>query len=366
MFSIEKFKIRFHRLIRGLCFHFIFWELAFLFFIFLTPDNYLFQVYLNSPYDISFVLFISMGTIAIAILFSLIDFIFTDRFVRFLPIRITQFIKSLLNFAIALSIIWIAEAKTFESVTTDDINSIIGTLTDGNILVLRFLVYFFLLCFLNNFIYETLKKVGSGNINSWMWGMLNKPHEQERIFMFIDLRSSTTIAEKLGHKKFSHLVQDVFNDLAIVDNYGGEIYQYLGDGAIVSWNLKQGLAENNVLRAFFAVSRLLERRNRYYNRKYGLEPKFKAGAHVGKVMVLQVGQIRRDISYNGDTMNTAARIESKCNEFKISLLISGDLYQQIPDKKAYRFSSVGEIELKGKRKAVEIYGVKSKVQSKAV
>jgi len=360
MFSKEKFKILFNRLIRSISFHFIFWELAFLFFLFLVADNYLYQVYKNSRIYIPFVLFISTGVFCISLLFTLLDFLFTDRLVRFIPIRITLFLKTLLNFAIALTIVWISEAETFKTVTSEDVNYVLLTLSNAEISLVRFLVYFFLMCFLNNFIYETLKKVGSGNVASWVWGMLNKPHEQERIFMFIDLRSSTTIAEKLGHKKFSHLVQDVFNDLAIVDNYGGEIYQYLGDGAIVSWSINQGLKDNNFIKSFFAVSRLLERRKKYYNRKYSLEPKFKAGVHVGKVMVLQVGQIRRDISYNGDTMNTSARIESKCNELKQSLLISADLYQQITDKKAYRFANVGEIPLRGKHKAVEIYAVKIK------
>ena len=89
-------------------------------------------------------------------------------------------------------------------------------------------------------------------------------------------------------------------------------------------------------------------------------PKFKAGIHVGKVMVLQVGQIRRDISYNGDTLNTAARIESMCNEYKQNLLISGDLHDLLKDKKAFTLKNMGNIKLKGKRKAVDIYSVRRK------
>jgi adenylate cyclase len=41
-------------------------------------------------------------------------------------------------------------------------------------------------------------------------------------------------------------------------------------------------------------------------------------------MVLQVEQTRRDIAYNGDTINIAACIESLCNEYQQALLISGD------------------------------------------
>lgn len=210
-----------------------------------------------------------------------------------------------------------------------------------------------------------MRKVGKGNFRNWIFGMLNKPREEERIFMFIDMKSSTTIAEKLLHVKFSHLVQDVFNDLAIVDNYDGNIYQYLGDGAIISWSLKKGIRNSNCLKSFYAFSNLVDRREKYYQRKYGLRPKFKAGIHVGKVMVLQVGRVRRDISYNGDTLNTAARIESMCNEYKQNLLISGDLYDILREMKGFSFKEVGNIMLKGKKHGVDIYQVKQNLPKKS-
>jgi adenylate cyclase len=197
-------------------------------------------------------------------------------------------------------------------------------------------------------------------MRSWIFGFMNKPREVERIFMFLDMKASTTLAEKLGHKKFSHLVQDVFNDLSVVDNYHGEIYQYLGDGAIISWSLKKGLKNSNFLRAYFAFTHVIHKRRRYYHRKYDIIPKFKVGIHAGKVMVLQVGQIRRDISYNGDTINTAARIESMCNEYRQEVLISGDLFERMKDKKIYSFKNVGNIKLKGKRKAIDIFQVRKK------
>lgn len=361
MFSKDKIRIRYGRLFRSLFFHFIFWSLAFLLFSFLVTDNYLMQVYDNIAAKQSYSNFIIYISLVISVLFSLVDFIFTDRVVRFFPIQLTLFFKSALNFIVAFFIIWAAETRSFHTISLEELSSVLFSLTEATIHLVRFLVYFFLLCFLNNFIVETLKKVGAGNLNSWVSGVLNKPTEQERIFMFIDLKSSTTIAEKLDHKKFSHLVQDVFNDMAVVDNYGGEIYNYVGDGAIISWNVRKGIKQGNCLKAFFAVTHVIDRRKRYYKRRYGLEPKFKAGIHIGKVMVLQVGQIRRDISYNGDTMNTAARIESQCNELRQSLLISSNLHSYLYDNKNFRFKTAGNIKLKGKSKGVELYGVKPKI-----
>jgi adenylate cyclase len=81
-------------------------------------------------------------------------------------------------------------------------------------------------------------------------------------------------------------------------------------------------------------------------------------------MVLQVGQVRRDISYNGDTINTAARIESVCNDYNQNLLISGDLYNLLKDKKEFNIKSTDKLNLKGKRKAIELYSVKEKRKKK--
>lgn len=358
MIFTEKLTIRFNKLFSNGSFQFIFWELAFLFYVFLTGKNNIFSTYSGINEVDSIYIIVTSTSLFTSLLFSIIETVFTDRIIRFFPIRLIIFVKSIIYFTSAFIIITVIAIPSMNITSFQSYCEHIIQLPVNNIHLTRFLIFFYVFCFFNSLIKGTFKKIGPGNFNNWVFGLLNKPREEERIFMFIDLKSSTAIAEKLGHKKFSHLVQDLFNDMAIVDNYGGEIYQYMGDGAIISWSLKRGLKKSKFLKAYFVFTKLLQKRSRYYKRKYNLIPQFKAGTHVGKVMVLQVGQIRRDISYNGDTMNTAARIESKCNELKQNLLISATLYNLITDKKEFRFRSVGEVPLRGKRKSVEIYGVK--------
>jgi adenylate cyclase len=360
MISSEKIEIRFNKLLRNFFFHIIFWYLSFLFYSFLTGEHQIFKVYLNLLEVENIYLVILFLSIWISILFTFIDILFTDRIVRFFPRRLMIFLKSVLYFATAFFLIFIASKSPITKFTHDNYTDILKHLPELDIVFIRFLAYFYLSGFFINFFKGVIKKVGRGNFQNWILGMMNKPREEERIFMFIDMKSSTTIAEKLEHKKFSHLVQDVFNDLSVVDNYYGAIYQYVGDGAIISWNIKRGIKYNNFLNAFYAFTRVIQKRHRYYQRKYGVIPKFKAGAHVGKVMVLQVGQIRRDISYNGDTINTAARIESMCNEYKQNFLISGDLYNLLKDKDDFYFKNIENTKLKGKRKAIDIFQVRKK------
>ncbi len=359
MTTFDKLAIRINQTSRNFLVLFIFWYVCFLFFYFLTGQEQIFRTHLNllDQDDLYVIILILSGTVAL--LFTLLDVLFAAPILRLLPRRLTLALKSLIYLAIAFLLL-LAAADPLPALEQGNYQAALQKFPRVDIHLIRFVVYFSLATFLIHFFKAVMRKVGRGHFRSWLLGMLNKPIEQQRIFMFIDMKASTSIAEKLDHKKFSRLIQEVFNDLEVIDNYQGEIYQYLGDGAIISWGLREGLADGHFLKAFYAFRRAIHRRRRYYRRRYGIEPQFKAGAHAGKVMMLQVGQIRRDISYNGDTINTAARIESKCNELKQELLISENLYNMLNHKKGFSFKSAGQVQLEGKRRSVGIYQVKKK------
>jgi len=211
-----------------------------------------------------------------------------------------------------------------------------------------------------NFMKEVSLKFGEGNLWKMLIGKFHRPQEDERILMFLDLRSSTTIAEKLGHIKYSELIQDCFNDLAIVRAQEAEIYQYVGDEAVLSWSVANGLKRNNCIDAFYAFKDALIQRSDYYQKKYGLLPFFKAGMNMGKVTVAEIGQIKKEIAFHGDTVNTAARIQGKCNELNSELLISETLEQRLNYKHNYKSVIIGKVTLKGKQEEINIYSVRRK------
>lgn len=206
-------------------------------------------------------------------------------------------------------------------------------------------------------IIEVDQKLGPGNLWKMITGRFYKPREDQRIFMFIDLKSSTTIAEQLGHRKYSLFLQDCFNDLTVVSRYNAEVYQYVGDEVIISWSAGQLKNYHRFLQAFFAFREVLEGRRSYYIEEYGLFPEFKAGAHVGPAIVTEVGQIKREITYHGDTLNTTARIQGKCNELKAELLVSDKLYSEVDKVQRFEFEDVGCIQLKGKEKELRLFRV---------
>ena len=202
--------------------------------------------------------------------------------------------------------------------------------------------------------------LGGNNLFKILLGKFYTPHEEERIFMFLDLQSSTEYAERLGHIEYSMLIRDCFNDLGVVIENEAEIYQYVGDEAILTWKLRDGLRNQNCINAFYNFkSRLLKKKD-YYKEKYNVVPFFKAGLNDGVVVATEVGKYKKEIAYHGDTINTAARIQGKCNEFKQELLLSESLKNKL-DPTAIEFQLLGSIPLRGKRADVNIYTISEQV-----
>lgn len=222
---------------------------------------------------------------------------------------------------------------------------------------LVFIIYTFLAGFLIAFITEIDRKIGPGNLLKLLMGKFYKPQEGVRVFMFLDLQSSTTIAEKLGHIKYSAFIQDCFRDLTVVEKTDAEIYQYVGDEAVLNWDLEAMQYNGNAIQAFTKYCKQLEKRKEYYHKTYGLHPVFKAGIHVGPVMVAEVGEIKRDIAFHGDTLNTAARIQGMCNDLKQLLLVSDDYIKLLKNQSDYKIDFQGEITLRGKEKAMPVFSI---------
>ncbi|MEP3388013.1 MAG: adenylate/guanylate cyclase domain-containing protein, partial [Reichenbachiella sp.] len=173
---------------------------------------------------------------------------------------------------------------------------------------------------------------------------------------FLDLKSSTEHAERLGHIHYSKMIQDCFNDLGAVVENESDVYQYVGDEVILTWKLNDGLKNENCLRALYTFKSQLEKRKDHYQKHYDCQPEFKAGVHAGMVTVTEVGKYKKQIAYHGDTINTAARIQEKCNEFKEELLVSENLRDKLTAA-AFKFNELGSIALKGKEQAVTIFAV---------
>jgi adenylate cyclase len=196
-------------------------------------------------------------------------------------------------------------------------------------------------------------------------GRYHTGKEEERIVMFIDMDGSTAIAERVGAVAFLNLLNDFIYDITgpILDS-GGEIYKYVGDGVIVTWNVRAGTKKANCLMSFFVMQQEILKKRDLYLQKYQLVPEFRAGVHYGKVVIGEMGDFKREIAILGDTVNTAARIISECSSQNQKLLASSELLAILPPsvlQRFFRFAELGAIQLKGKRETVQLIAVDTRL-----
>jgi adenylate cyclase len=77
-------------------------------------------------------------------------------------------------------------------------------------------------------------------------------------------------------------------------------------------------------------------------------PGFKAGLHGGKVVTTQVGDIKSEIVYHGDVLNTAARIQELCNVYGSKLLVSDTLAGKLNLPNYLSLHGLEQVQLRGK------------------
>ncbi|MCB0769352.1 MAG: adenylate/guanylate cyclase domain-containing protein [Flavobacteriales bacterium] len=223
------------------------------------------------------------------------------------------------------------------------------------------------LSFLGHYLYWTLlmagtmlmvrlnDQYGSGGIN-YLTGRYHRPKQEMRIFMFLDMRSSTAVAERIGHVEYFKLLNELYADITDSIVYSrGEIYQYVGDEVSVSWSLRNGVGRQRCIRCFLDIRRKLKRRATHYESRYGHAPLFKAGFHYGPVTVGEVGLVKKERIYTGDVVNTAAHIQGQCNAHGVDNLISQELMDVLRLPNAYQVRGIGSTDLKGKTNAIKLW-----------
>jgi len=272
--------------------------------------------------------------------------------------RSVAYWKSILLVVISfliVSLTLIVAVSILQAVVIGDVNRSVLKTFLGDSLHLKNLVIWSIVVAGTQFMLQIRDKFGPGVLYNLMIGRYHQPKEETRIFMIIDISSSTTIAEVLPQHQYHRLLRDFFADITKpILMHQGEIYQYVGDAIVISWKVKQQGMDVSCLRCYFDIQLVIAKLSSMYTERYGFVPKFKAGLHYGKVVAGEIGIIKKDITYSGDVLNTVSRIQGKCNEFRVSILTSDELLLQIPYENSFRRIPMGEIELRGKQQRVSV------------
>src|SRR4030095_7694343 len=278
---------------------------------------------------------------------------------KFSVILIIRTLVYILVIYFSVIMVWVVHESTvnnrgfFETMRTDDFKHFMIKGDFPYILLFSITVGFII-----NFLIQMNSLLGKGVLRNYITGRYHKPKIEERFFMFLDLESSTTIAETIGPVKYHSFMNSYFFDIndPIVETTG-EIYQYGGDEVVISWTKPNAVKNVNCINCYFKIRERIESLQNKYIQEFGLVPGFKAGVHFGEVVIGEVGDQRKEIVFHGDVMNTASRIQGQAKVFNKQFLISDDALKHLNLRNGYKSENMGKFKLKGKETETEIYSI---------
>ncbi len=213
---------------------------------------------------------------------------------------------------------------------------------------------------LANLIISIANIIGPRAFLNFVTGRYHAPIEENRFVLFVDIAGSTGLAERLGGVGIHRLLDRTFRllTLAVVD-YRGEVLNYVGDEVIVTWREDGGAIECRPLRCFMAMRDELARASNALEREFGAVPRIRGSLHFGPVIIGEIGDVKRAIVFNGDVMNTAARLEELSRNVEGGFLASRAAMERFNSPPPFAVHDLGRLPIRGRVDGIDVVGIET-------
>ena len=152
--------------------------------------------------------------------------------------------------------------------------------------------------------------------------------EREVTLMFTDIRSFTSISEKLAPEQVVGMLNRYFTPMtAIIRSSSGTVDKFIGDAIMAFWNAPLDVQHHELraVRSAMAMHTALAALNEDLEQEMGIRLAMGAGVHTGRVYVGNMGSAELlDYTCIGDTVNLASRLEGMCPVYGVGIVVSGD------------------------------------------
>jgi adenylate cyclase len=200
-----------------------------------------------------------------------------------------------------------------------------------------------------NLVVEMGGLLGFGTLRNLVTGRYVQPRHERRAFLLIDMRDSTGLAERLGPVRFHELLNHFFRDVADAAlECEADIHKYVGDEAILTWADGPALADGDCLRCVFLAREFIARHSKTYQARFGAVPTFRAAIHYGEIVAGEIGDVRREIAYVGDTLNVTARLLEAAKQLGHDVLVSDDLLARAALPPGVRAQALPTLRVRGR------------------
>ena len=219
-------------------------------------------------------------------------------------------------------------------------------------------IYSVVFLVLANLVLGVANIIGPRAFINFVTGRYHSPVEENRFVLFVDIAGSTGLAERLGGIAIHRLLDRTFRllTLAVVD-YHGEVLNYVGDEVIVTWPERSGAVDCRPLRCFIAMRDELSLASSQLEREFGAVPRIRGSLHFGAVIVGEIGDIKRAIVFNGDVMNTAARLEELSRGVEGGFLASRAAMEQFRSALPVKVRNLGRLQIRGRTDGIDVVGL---------
>jgi adenylate cyclase len=211
-----------------------------------------------------------------------------------------------------------------------------------------------------NLFFEAGRLLGYGTMINLLLGLYVHPRQVERGFLLIDMKDSTGHAERLGAVRFHELLNAFFRDTADAGlECGAEIYKYVGDEAILTWSDARALGAGDCLACPFTLRDFIAANAARYRKRFGVVPEFRAALHYGEIVAGEIGDVRREIAYVGDTLNVAARLLEAARTTGRDVIVSVDMLARATLPPSARAEMLPVLAVRGRARPLEVAALSS-------
>lgn len=213
----------------------------------------------------------------------------------------------------------------------------------------RSLIFAVAMSVVGNLIFDIGGLLGFRTLWNLLTGRYVQPRIEQRVFLLVDIKDSTGLAERLGPVRFHALLNEFFSDVADAAlETEGEIHKYVGDEAILIWPDDDAQADGEYLACPFLVQDMIAAKTERYRSRFGVVPEFRASLHRGQIVAGEIGDVRREIAYIGDTLNVAARLLDAAKQLGRDVLVSQDLLDRTALPKGLRTEALPTLTVRGR------------------
>ncbi|RJG15512.1 CHASE2 domain-containing protein [Paenibacillus thiaminolyticus] len=173
--------------------------------------------------------------------------------------------------------------------------------------------------------------------------------------MFIDIRGFTPLSERLAPEETLQVLNQYLHACAdVIFRHQGTLDKFIGDGVMAIFGAPYPLErhEEHALQAALSLVRRAELLKQTLGAK-DIAVQFGIGIQSGEAVVGNIGSeaLRLDYTAIGDTVNTAARLESQAKPGQV--LVGEETVRRLGSR--FNMSEVGPLKLKGKAEPVLVY-----------